>query len=172
MLGYNSAMRFPLLSATLLLIAGQAGASTLPARAPGLWQSTTTVTGPDGNPLPNASNIVTVSCVDPFTDAKFFTLDANACGKLKISGAGAKYAIDGACNQSGHTVTIHETLVYASPQSVTITASLKSPVGPETITSQLQWQGGCLPGMVPGDEGSLANGVFSKADNINAPNNP
>ncbi len=165
-------MRLPLLTATLLLIATQAGAATLPARAPGLWQSTTTVTGPDGNPLPNASNIVTVSCVDLFTDVKFFTLDANACGKLAISGAGTTYAIDGACNQSGHIVTIHEKLVYASPQSVILTASLKSPSGPETITSQLQWQGNCLPGMVPGDEGSLNNGVFSKADNINAPNNP
>jgi len=166
-------MRIRILSAvTLVLLGGQALAVSLPARAPGLWQSTTTVTGPDGNPLPNAANIITVSCVDPFTDAKFFMLDANSCSSLTLSGSGATYAIDGACNQLGKPVTIHETLVYASPQAVTLTASLKSPVGPETITSQLQWQGDCLPGMAPGDEGSIANGVFTKADNINDPNNP
>ena len=46
-------------------------AATLPARTPGLWQSTTTVTGPDGKPLPNAVNVVTVSCVDPATTSNF-----------------------------------------------------------------------------------------------------
>ena len=31
--------------------------------------------------------------------------------------------------------------------------------------------GGCLPGMMPGDEGNIVNGAFSKADNINDPAN-
>ncbi len=146
-------------------------AATLPARAPGLWQSTTTVTGPDGKPLPNAENVVTVSCVDPSTDIKFFTSNGSDCTSLDISGSGTKYAINGSCKQRGNPVQIHETLNYASPQSVVLTAKLESPAGVVTVSSQLQWQGDCLAGMVPGDEGSIVSGAFSKADNINDSDN-
>jgi len=46
------------------LIAGPVLAANLPARTAGLWQSTTTVAGPDGKPLPGTTKVVTVSCVD------------------------------------------------------------------------------------------------------------
>jgi hypothetical protein len=144
-----------------------AAAATLPARAPGLWQSTTTVTGADGKPLPNATNVVTVSCVDPATDIKFFTSNGSSCTSLDISGSGTKYAINGSCTQRGKPVQIHETLDYASPQSVKLQAKVELPVGVVTVSSQLQWQGDCLAGMVPGDEGNIVSGAFSKADNIN-----
>jgi hypothetical protein len=151
--------------------AGGAQAATLPARAPGLWQSTTTVTGANGEPLPHASDVVTLSCVDPSTDLKFFTTNGSDCSSLAISGAGSTYKIDGACTQNGKPVRVDETLVYASPQAVRLTAKLDAPMGPVTVTSQLQWQGDCLAGMVPGDEGNVVNGMFSKADNINDPDN-
>ncbi|HEY1857785.1 DUF3617 domain-containing protein [Acidocella sp.] len=153
------------------LMAQAAGAATLPARAPGLWQSVSTVRGPDGKVLPNADNVVTVSCVDADNDAKFFTSGESACTDLRISGAGQHFAINGACRGQGQYMTIHETLFYASPQDVQLQAQLKLPSGPITIAAQLRWQGACLPGMMPGDEGNIVNGTFSKADNINDPAN-
>jgi hypothetical protein len=150
-----------------ILAAQMAGAAVLPARAPGLWQSTTTVSGPDGRALTNATDVVTVSCVDPATDLKFFESGEKSCTSLDVSGSGSKYAIDGRCVQQGKPVSIHETLVYASPQAVTLTAKLDAGGRRLTLVSRLQWQGDCLAGMAPGDEGNMSGGAFSKADNIN-----
>ena len=155
----------------LLLLPAVAAAATLPARAPGLWQSSTSVTGPDGKPVPHGTNVLTVSCVDPATDLKFFTSGDSACPNLSITGSGGHFVIDGACAQLGQHVQIHETLDYASPQSLTITASLDSGNGPVKVVSHLAWQGACPAGMKPGDEGSLADGKFVKSDNINDPAN-
>ena len=149
------------------LIAVPAMAADLPARTPGLWQSTTTVIGPDGKPVAHEVNVVTVSCVDALDDQKFFTSNQSACSSLKISGSGNSYSIDSACNNQGQTLQIQETLVYAGPQALQLKAVYNSASGQMTITSQLQWQGSCLPGMLPGDEGNISAGAFSKTDNIN-----
>jgi Protein of unknown function (DUF3617) len=149
------------------LICAPALAADLPARAPGLWQSTTTVTGPDGKPLADDTDVVTVSCVDALDDQKFFTSDQNACTGLTISGSGSNYSIDGTCSSPGQSVRIHETLVYADARNVMLTAIYNAATGQMTVTSRLQWQGQCLPGMLPGDEGSMTGGMFSKVDNIN-----
>jgi hypothetical protein len=166
-------MKTRMLSGLILVMTGAAPAlaATLPARAPGLWQSTSTVTGPDGKPLANATNVVTVSCVDPATDLKFFLSGASACSSLNIAGSGGSYTIDGACTLRGKADSIHMALVYADPKNVTLTAGWTGVAGQMTLTSQLQWQGDCMDGMVPGDEGSIAGGAFSKADNINDPDN-
>jgi hypothetical protein len=164
-------MRKHLLAFLFLAMPCLAAAQTLPPRTPGLWQSTTNVTGADKQPIPNGSNIVTVSCVDPATDLKFFITGESQCRNLAITGGGTIWQIDGACQHDGSAVRIHETLVYASSQSVTLTALVDSSAGPLNIASQLTYQGACPPGMVPGDEGSLVNGAFSKADNINDPAN-
>ncbi len=145
--------------------AGAAFAS-LPPRAPGLWQSTTTVRGLDGKPLANATDVVTLSCVDPATDMKFFMSGGQSCTKLAITGSQQHFSIDGTCRQMGRPVNIRETLDYASAKQVTLTAYLDSPAGMLKLVSELQWQGACLAGMKPGDEGSVVNGAFSKADNI------
>jgi hypothetical protein len=149
------------------LIAAPALAAELPSRTPGLWQSTTNVTGPDGKLMPHGSDIVTVSCVDALDDQKFFTSNQSDCSSLTISGSGNQYSIGGTCNQTGQTVQIHEVLTYAGPQALQLKATYQSLSGPMTVTSQLQWQGPCLPGMVPGDEGNVTDGAFSKTDNIN-----
>ncbi|MDE8345429.1 MAG: DUF3617 family protein [Acidocella sp.] len=142
-------------------------AAALPSRAAGLWQSTTSVSGPDGKPLANAANVVTLSCVDPATDTRFFTSGESQCAQLSIGGSGADYTIDGVCSQQGKTVQIHETLDYASPQAVTLRATLDSGNGAVVVVSHMQWQGKCLAGMQPGDEGDMQDGVFNKTDNIN-----
>jgi hypothetical protein len=147
----------------LLGVAGPALADGLPARAPGLWQSTSTVSGPDGQPLANAVNVVTVSCVDALTDQKFFLSNRNACSSLTVSGAGDTYKINGTCSGNGKTSAIHETLNYADSKDVILTAKL----GSMTVRSQLQWQGMCPDGMLPGDEGDIESGTFVKTDNIN-----
>jgi len=147
----------------LLGAAGPALAAGLPAREPGLWQSTTTATGPDGQPLANAVNVVTVSCVDVLNDQKFFLANQSACNNLSVSGSGGSYKINGMCTQRGKPSVIHETLDYADTKDVTLTAK----VGDMTVHSQLQWQGECLAGMLAGDEGDIENGAFVKADNIN-----
>ena len=156
-----------------LLIAAPACAANLPQRTPGLWQSTSTVTGPDGKPVANEVDVVTVSCVDALNDQKFFTSEQSACTSLTISGGGNSYGIDGTCNSQGQDqpLHIHETLVYSGPQALQLTAVYDNGVGPTTVTSQMQWQGACLPGMLPGDEGNIAGGVFSKTDNINDSSN-
>jgi hypothetical protein len=167
---YSGCMR-RLIAAALLFAPLSAVAQSLPARAPGLWQSTTTVTGSNGQPLPNASNVVTVSCVDAANDQKFFLSEESRCSALNVSGGGQTYAIDGTCNQRGQPVRIAETLTYDSPQALKIHAVLTSSSGPITIASTMSWQGPCVAGMQPGDEGSLVAGAFSKADNINDVNN-
>jgi len=131
-----------------------------------MWQSTTTVTDAKGNPLPAAQNIVTVSCVDPATDFKFLTSGASQCKSLNISGSGSNYTITGTCQAPGKLVNLNVTLNYTDSQNVTLNAVIDSAQGPLTVTSQLAYQGDCLPGMQPGDEGSIVNGTFSKADNI------
>ncbi len=150
------------------LLAAPALAAQLPNRAPGLWQSTTTVTGPDGKPLANAVNVVTVSCVDALNDQKFFTSNQSACTGLEISGHGNRYNVDGSCQSQGlgQGVHIHETLVYGE-KTLQLQAVYNGAEGAMTVTSQLQWQGDCLAGMQPGDEGNITGGAFSKSDNIN-----
>lgn len=146
-------------------------AADLPARAPGLWQSTTTALGADGQPLPNAENVISVSCVDPLNDEKFFLSESAACTGLTISGSGGTYNIDATCRHNGVARPLHETLTYQDAKNVAFKAAFNTDQGQITITSQLQWQGACLPGMLPGDEGNIVNGSFSKADNINDPAN-
>lgn len=153
------------------LISAPALAAQLPSRTPGLWQSTTSAIGPDGKPLPGTSTVVTVSCVDALDDQAFFTPGKSACSSLKISGSGNSYSIDGVCTGQGHNVTIHETLLYSGPQALQLSAVYNSASGQITVASQLAWQGDCLPGMRPGDEGSLNGTVFTKTDNINDPTN-
>lgn len=149
-----------------LMVSG-AQAADLPSRTPGLWQSTSSVTGPDGQPLANAVNVVTVSCVDELSDKKFLTTGASRCSRLNISGGPGSYNIDGTCAQQGVPVQIHETLTYEGKQNVKLTAQLSGSASPMTVNSQLQWQGACLPGMSPGDEGTVTGGTFIKTDNIN-----
>lgn len=149
------------------MMAGPVAAAQLPAREPGLWQSVTTVTGPNGQALPHALNVVTVSCVDSLNDQKFFTSEKSACTKLQISGGGSHYSIVGTCADVGRELKIHETLMYSGSKNVQLKAVYDTRNGRLTVTSALQWQGACLPGMLPGDEGSISGGVFKKADNIN-----
>ncbi len=149
------------------LMAAPVVAAQLPARVPGLWQSTTTVTGPDGQALPHAMDVVTVSCVDALDDQKFFTSGESACSSLKISGSGGHYSIAGTCSDAGRELKIHETLVYVDAKNMRLKAVYGTKSGPMTVTSALQWQGACLPGMRPGDEGNISGGVFNKTDNIN-----
>jgi hypothetical protein len=163
-------MRFWILGGLACVMLGgaqNAAAATLPARAAGLWQSTTTVSGADGKPLVGATDVVTVSCVDPATDLKFFTSGGSACSSLVISGHGQTYAIKGQCVQHGRPVVIDETLLYDSPQVVTLSAQVDAGGRALKVVSKLQWQGSCLAGMQPGDEGNITGGVFNKADNIN-----
>ncbi len=150
-----------------LSLAGLARADILPARAPGLWQSTTSVTGPGGVPMAQAQNVVTLTCVDPATDQKFLLSGQSRCSQLTISGAGADHKIDGTCLQPGGTVTIHETLAYEGDKSVQLKADFTTSSGRMSMTSSLQWMGPCLEGMEPGDEGAMVDGAFVKADNIN-----
>ena len=85
---------------------------------------------------------MTVSCVDPATDLKFFTSGGSACASLTITGSGADYLIDGSCMQQGNPVRIHEALTYSGKQRVTLRATLGSASGPVTVSSELQCQGG------------------------------
>ncbi len=160
----NHRIILPLL---LVLCGPDAHAATLPPRQPGLWQSTTSVTGPDGNPLPNGSNVVTVSCVDAATDLKFFTFKGSDCSQFAINGGGNVYTIDSVCTHHGKPAKIHETITYLDPNNITLTALYDPGSGPLTISASLTYQGDCLPGMQPGDEGDIENGAFVLTDNIN-----
>ncbi len=150
-----------------LSLAGLARAADLPGRAPGLWQSTTSVTGPGGVPMAQAQDVVTLTCVDPATDEAFLLSGQSRCSQLTVSGSGANYKIDGTCTQPGGTVTIHEVLNYVSDKSVQLKADFTTSSGEMSITSSLEWQGSCLDGMEPGDEGQIVGGSFVKAGNIN-----
>lgn len=149
------------------MLAAPALAADLPSRAAGLWQSITTVNGPNGQPLKNATGLVTLSCVDELNDQKFFTSEQSACTSLTVSGSGANYTIDGACSDQGRPTKIHETLLYVDSKNMQLKAVYASKEGQMTVNSRLQWLGGCLEGMQPGDEGNLTADAFSKTDNIN-----
>jgi hypothetical protein len=149
------------------MLAAPALAADLPSRTAGLWQSVTTVIGPNGQPLQNASGVVTLSCVDALNDQKFFTSEQSDCSSLTVSGGGSSYNIDGACQAEGRPLKIHETLLYVDSKNIQLKAVYASKEGQMTVNSRLQWLGGCLEGMQPGDEGSLTSGAFNKSDNIN-----
>ncbi|MBU6425247.1 MAG: DUF3617 family protein [Rhodospirillales bacterium] len=151
-------------------LAGLAWADILPARAPGLWQSTTSVMGPDGQPMAQAQNVVTLTCVDPATDQEFLLSGQSRCSKLTISGSGDTYKIDGTCTQPAGTVKIMETLDYAGDKSVQLKADFSTSSGEMSMASDLQWIGPCPAGVEPGDEGQMVNGSFVKAGNINEHN--
>ncbi len=151
-------------------LAGVAWAGVLPGRAPGLWQSITSVTGPDGQPMAQAQNVVTLTCVDPATDEKFLLSGQSSCSKLTVSGSGATYQINGVCAQPAGTVTIRERLTYVGDKSLHLQANFSTASGEMSMTSALQWIGPCPAGVEPGDEGQMVNGSFVKAGNINEHN--
>ncbi len=135
-----------------------------------MWQSVTSVTGPDGQPMAQAQNVVTLTCVDPATDQKFLLSGQNRCSTLTVSGSGATYNIDGICRQPAGTVKIQETLDYAGNKSLHLKADFSTSSGEMSMSSDLQWMGPCPAGMAPGDEGQMVNGSFVKAGNINEHN--
>jgi hypothetical protein len=157
--------------AGLALNTHQAAAATLPARQPGLWQSTTFGTLSDGTKLQGGKPVITVSCVDPATDLKFFTFKGSACSGFTISGSGTSYTISGDCKQGGKTVKIITNLFYLNANTVELVGTVDPGTGPVHLNAELKWQGPCLPGMAPGDEGDIENGAFVKTDNINDSDN-
>jgi len=160
------------LGAVVLGLAPHAArAETLPARQPGLWQSATVVTLPNGAKARNGVPVMTVSCVDPTTDLKFFTVGGSQCSYLHITGGGSQYAIDSSCSDLGKPVRVHESLSYVDAQTVEINGTVDNGGGPITLSAELKFLGPCLAGMTPGDEGDIENGQFVKTDNINDPGN-
>lgn len=153
--------------AGLALNAHPAAAATLPSRQPGLWQSTTFGTLSDGTKLQGGKPVITVSCVDPATDLKFFTYKGSACSAFSITGSGNSYTISGDCKQTGKTVKISTTLFYLDANTVELVGTVDPGDGVVHLNAELKWQGPCLPGMAPGDEGDIENGAFVKTDNIN-----
>ncbi|HQU03819.1 MAG TPA: hypothetical protein PLT25_03800 [Acidocella sp.] len=150
-----------------ILASHHADAATLPQRQAGLWQSNTVVTLPDGSQYRGGAPVVTVSCVDPATDLKFFTFEGSSCTNMNISGSGAQYNISGACKDQGKPESVHTELDYVDSNTVKLTGTVTSASGTLHIASMLTYQGACLSGMQPGDEGDIENGAFVKADNIN-----
>jgi hypothetical protein len=148
-----------------------ARAAELPARQPGLWQSSTVVTLADGTKARGGAPVVTVSCIDALTDQKFFTVGASSCTSFNISGGGAQYAIDSQCTDQGKPVTVHETLEYVDAGTVEINGKVDQGTGPISVSAELKFIGPCLAGMAPGDEGDIENGQFVKTDNVNDPGN-
>jgi hypothetical protein len=157
--------------AAVLVFPLAARAAELPARQPGLWQSSTVVTLADGTKARGGAPVVTVSCVDALTDQKFFTVGASSCSAFNISGGGSQYAIDSQCTDQGKPVTVHETLAYVDAGTVDINGTVIEGAGPISLAAELKFVGPCLAGMAPGDEGDIENGQFVKTDNVNDPGN-
>ncbi len=159
----------PVVAGVLVLVSAvPSRAASLPARQPGLWQSSTVVTMPDGTKARGGAPVVTVSCVDALNDQKFFLINGSSCSSLNVSGQGGHYSIDGTCSHAGKPVTVHETLTYVNAQTVQLAGTVDAGSGPITLNAQLTYGGACPAGMQPGDEGSIdANGNFDKTDNIN-----
>jgi hypothetical protein len=136
-----------------------------------MWRSSTVVILPDGTKARGGAPVVTVSCVDPATDLKFFTVGSSQCSLFNISGAGARYSIDSNCTQTGKPVMIHETLEFQDAATVKIGGTVDSGTGPIRLDGELKFIGPCLAGMAPGDEGDIENGQFVKTDNVTDPGN-
>jgi hypothetical protein len=172
----DTALRIsPLLCVTALLAAfgtTQAHAATLPARQPGLWLSSTIVTLADGSKYRGGNPVITVSCVDPATDLKFFTYSGSSCTALKVAGTGQQFNITGNCQGQTGTEKIATSLTYLDQSTVELIGTVGTASGVIHLNGELKFQGPCLPGMVPGDEGDIENGQFVKADNVNDPAAP
>jgi hypothetical protein len=156
----------------LLMLAHGARAASLPARQAGLWLSSTIVTLADGTKYRGGAPVVTVSCVDPATDLKFFTYSGPSCGALQISGAGRQFELHGSCNGQAGAQKIATSLTYLDASTVELIGSVTSAAGVVRLNGELKYQGPCLPGMVPGDEGDIENGQFVKSDNVNGSGGP
>ncbi len=153
---------------SIFLISATAHAATLPARQPGMWQSSTVVTLPDGTKAQGGKPVVTVTCVDGLDDQKFFLIKGSACSSLNVSGQGTQYRIDGTCAHEGKPVTVHETLDYVNSQTVQLAGTVTTASGAYMLNAAVTFAGACPAGMKPGDEGSIdVNGNFAKTDNIN-----
>lgn len=53
-----------------------------------------------------------------------------------------------------------------------LVGSVPSAAGVVRLNGERRYQGPCLAGMVPGDEGDIENGQFVKSDNVNGPAGP
>jgi hypothetical protein len=149
-----------------------ARAAELPPRQPGLWLSSTIVTLADGSKYRGGAPVITVSCVDPATDLKFFTSSGSSCGALRISGGGQQFQITGSCQGQTGPEQISTSLTYLDQTTVELIGTVSTASGPVRMNGELKFQGPCLPGMVPGDEGDIENGQFVKSDNVNDPAAP
>jgi hypothetical protein len=149
-----------------------ARAADLPARQPGLWLSSTIVTLADGSKYRGGAPVVTVSCVDPATDLKFFAAAGSSCSALHIAGGGQQFSITGTCQGQTGRQQISTSLTYLDQSTVELIGTVSTAAGPIRMNGELRFQGPCLPGMAPGDEGDIENGQFVKADNVNDPAAP
>jgi len=130
--------------------------NALPGKKPGLWVSSRVMHfNVSGKPADTDNTPqVTAMCTDASTDAieaKLLAGGSGACG-LHVEGAGQMVT-------QGKIVWKSETAIHMESQST-------SPHMSGSVVADAKWVGPCPAGVMPGDQGSFVNGVFTKSGNI------
>jgi hypothetical protein len=160
--------------------AGASASATLPSLRPGFWQSSSVMlVNMQGQP-PDTDSTPTIryNCFDTATmekSMKLLTSGGMANCKTDIEGAGNTYTMTVSCPSptgGAGTIKTNGTMVFDGNTSfhTVTTGSSNIPSMQMTIhaVDDAKWLGACPAGVVPGDYGTMTNGVFAKTGNTNS----
>jgi hypothetical protein len=167
-----------------LLFFGCAGSAraeaTFPPMRPGLWEtSTVMLMNMSGQPPDNdTSPTVRYNCQSAASMAqsmKIMSAGLPGC-TMDLEGGGGQYTMTINCvNPGGQPGTMHSTgtMAMRGDTAIHMTEAGSGNIGgmqmSSTMTADSKWVGACPSGVVPGDYGTMANGVFTKEGNTLTP---
>jgi hypothetical protein len=163
----------------LCLAAPLASASfTFPPMRPGLWVSSSVMHMNMAGEAPDTDNTpdVRYNCMDAATLAaavKLMTSGGFMSGcAVDMEGTGGVYTMTIACkNPDGMTGTINGNGTFTTDGDTAMhftdhtTSNLQNMNMTADDTGDMKWLGACPAGIVPGDYGTMKNGVFTKQGN-------
>ncbi len=162
---------------TTLATGGAAlGSTTLPPMKPGLWMSTMVMHMNIAGQPPDTDNtpMVHYQCMDATSMAAGMKMMAGALPgcSTDIEGGGMEFTIAIDCtNPQGMTGTIHgvtkvtmhgDSAMHMVANSTSALSGMNAKMDMEGDT---KWMGGCPAGVMPGDYGTMQDGVFKKQGN-------
>ncbi len=175
------------LTLAIALLTCAASPATLPARKPGFWQTTMTMSGitlhghpykPPAGQARAGQASVTAICLDPATDLKQLRRAAaptsetggTLCPAPTITGTAPNFTIAQTCKTpDGAVTTITGTLVYDGDTATRLTEHTISPAMSATVRLDSKWIGPCPAGIAPGESGLLIKGKFQPLSTLDAP---
>ncbi|OYV49486.1 MAG: hypothetical protein B7Y73_06405 [Acidocella sp. 35-58-6] len=154
------------------LSSGAAGASTLPDRRAGFWQTTMTPTmhmTVNGQVMDRTGQtMVTALCTDPATEAlERKKLMSGGCMQSDFVADGNAYDIHGSCpGPHGAAMVSQGKITVDSDTQTEVDFTMTGSGMTIHMVGQSKWLGACPAGVAPGDMGMMQNGTFVKTGNV------